>query len=89
MLFLLTSRTRPHLTAEQYGELATQARSFYASMPVDVRIRGEWAAVDRSANYSLVEAPDMDAVRRIQVPFAPFTETTIVPVNPVTGWTAT
>ena len=89
MLFLLTSRTRPHLSAAQYGELAAQAKSFYASMPVDVHVRGEWAAVDRSANYSLLEAPDMDTVQRIQAPFAPFTETTIVPVNPVTGWTAT
>ncbi|MEO8309830.1 MAG: DUF3303 family protein [Caldimonas sp.] len=88
MLFLLTSRIRPGLGAEQYGELAALAKSFYASIPADVTIRGEWAAVDRSANYSLLEAPDIDAVRRIQAPFAPFTETTIVPVNPITGWTA-
>jgi hypothetical protein len=88
MLFLLTSRTRPGLGAEQYGQLAALAKSFYASIPGDVTIRGEWAAVDRSANYSLVEASDIDAVRRIQAPFAPFTDTTIVPVNSITGWTA-
>ena len=87
MLFLLTSRTRPHLSAEQYGELAVLAKSFYASMPAAMSIRGEWVAVDRSANYSLVEAPDIDTVRRVQAPFAPFTETTIVPVNPIVGWT--
>jgi len=88
MLFLLTSRTRPGLGAEQFAQLAALAKSFYASIPADVAIRGEWAAVDRSANYSLLEAPDIDAVRRIQAPFAAFTETTIVPVNSITGWTA-
>ena len=88
MLFLLTSRTRPGLTAEQFAQLAALAKSFYASIPADVAIRGEWAAIDRSANYSLLEAADIDAVRRVQAPFAPFTETTIVPVNPITGWTA-
>lgn len=88
MLFLLTSRTRSGLGAEQYGQLAALAKSFYASIPADVTIRGEWAAVDRSANYSLLEAPDVDAIHRIQAPFAPFTETTIVAVVPITGWTA-
>ena len=89
MLFLLTSRVRPELSAEQYGELAALAKAFYASIPPGMSIRGEWVAVDRSANYSLVEAADVDTVRRVQAPFAAFTETTIVPVNAVTGWTAT
>ncbi len=88
MLFLLTSRTRPHLSAEQYGELAVLAESFYASIPAGMSIRGEWVAVDRSANYSLVEAPGIEAERDVQAPFATFTATTIVPVNPITGWTA-
>ena len=88
MLFLLTSRTRPNLSAAQFGELAALAKSFYVSIPAGVNIRGEWAAVDRTANYSLMEAPDIDAVRSIQAPFAPFTVTEIVPVNAITGWTA-
>ena len=88
MLFLLTSRVRPQLSAVQYGELAALAKAFYAAIPADMSIRGEWVAVDRSANFSLVEAPDLETVRRVQAPFAPFTDTTIVPVNPVTGWSA-
>lgn len=88
MLFLLTSRTRPDLTAEQYRELGALAKAFYASIPEGMSIRGEWVAVDRSANYSLVEAPNVETVRRVQAPFAPFTETTIVPVDPITGWTS-
>ena len=88
MLFLLTSRTRAPLSADQYGELAALAKAFYASIPAGMSIRGEWVAVDRSANYSLVEAPDVETIRRAQAPFAPFTDTTIVPVNPVSGWSA-
>jgi hypothetical protein len=89
MLFLLTNRTRPNLTAAQWGELAAAAKAFYASIPPDVKIRGEWAAVDQSHNYTLLEAPDIETVRHIQAPFARFTETVIVPVVAISGWTAT
>ncbi len=88
MLFLLTNRTRPHLSASQYGELAALAKQFYASIPAGVTIRGEWAAVDQSHNVTLLEAPDLETVQRIQAPFAPFTDTTIVAVNEIKGWTA-
>lgn len=88
MLFLLTNRTLPNLSAAQYGELAAAAKAFYASIPADVRIRGEWAAIDQSHNYTLLEAPDIDTVRRIQAPFQRFTQTVIVPVAPLSGWTA-
>ena len=89
MLFLLTNRARPNLSAAQYGELAALAKEFYASIPPDVRIRGEWAATDKSHNYTLLEAPDIETVRRIQAPFERFTETAIVPVTALSGWTAT
>ncbi len=88
MLFLLTNRTRANLSAAQYGELAAAAKAFYASIPAEVKIRGEWAAVDRSHNVTLLEAPDIDTVRRIQAPFARFTDTEIVPVTAISGWTA-
>ena len=88
MLFMLTNRTRANLTPAQYGELASLAKAFYASIPAEVKIRGEWAAADQSHNYTLLEAPDLETVRRMQAPFAPFTETTIAPVTAISGWTA-
>jgi hypothetical protein len=88
MLFLLTNRTRPDLTAEQYGQLAALAKQFYASIPASVTLRGEWAAVDQSHNYTLLEAPDLETVQRMQAPFADFTDTVIVPVVSISGWTA-
>ena len=89
MLFLLTNRTRANLTSAQYTELSTLAKKFYATIPADVQIRGEWAAADHSHNYTLLEAPDIDTVRRIQAPFEQLTETVIVPVVAIRGGSAT
>jgi muconolactone delta-isomerase len=86
MLFLLTNRTRTNMSPAQYAELAELAKAFYDSMPADVKIRGEWAAVDKSCNYSLLEAPSIETVRRIQAPFDPFTNTQIVAVTAIKGW---
>jgi hypothetical protein len=51
MLFQMTNRTRSNLTGAEYGELAALAKKFYASIPVDVEIRGEWAAADPSHDF--------------------------------------
>lgn len=88
MLFLLTNRTRSNLSGAEYGELAALAKAFYASIPAAVKIRGEWAALDQSHNVTLMEAPDIETVRSLQAPFERFTETTIVPVKAISGWTA-
>ena len=88
MLFMLTNRTRPNLTADQYTQLAALAKAFYASVPADVKIQGEWAAADQSHNYSLLEAPNLETVQRIQAPFESFTDTTIVAVVATSGWRA-
>ncbi len=88
MLFLLTNRTRPDLTPAQFHELAALAKAFYAAIPADIQIRGEWAALDRSCNFTLMEAPDLAAAQRLQAPFAPYTETSIVAVTAISGWTA-
>ena len=88
MLFLLTNRTRPGLGAEQFGELAALAKAFYAAIPAGVSIRGEWAALDRSVNYSLLDAPDIATVQQMQAPFERYTDTLITPVVTITGWTS-
>ena len=58
MLFLLTNRTRSNLSRAEYGELAALAKAFYASIPPSVKLLGEWAAVDQTQNYTLMEAPE-------------------------------
>jgi hypothetical protein len=88
MLFMLTNRTRANLSGADYGELAALAKKFYESIPADVTIRGEWAAADQSHNYTLLEAPDIETVQRIQAPFERFTDTVIAPVAAISGWTA-
>jgi hypothetical protein len=88
MLFLLTNRTHKTLDSEQYAHLAQLAKEFYAAVPPGVTIRGEWAAVDQSRNYTLLEAPDIETVERMQAPFVPYVDMEIVPVVAFSGWTA-
>jgi len=66
---------------------AALTKAFYASIPADVKSRGEWAATDQSHNVTLLEAPDIEAVRRIQAPFEKFTETVVAQVT-IKGWKA-
>lgn len=88
MLVFLINRTRAGLTPEQYGRLADLAKAFYANVPPGVSLRGEWAAADYSRNFSLLEAPDVATVERMAAPFREFVEVDVVPVNAITGWTA-
>lgn len=88
MLFLLTNRTRPNLSPADYAELAQRAKAFYAQVPAGVRLVGEWAAVDQSRNFSLIEADSLATVQALQAPFEPFTDTEIVPVKAIEGWVA-
>jgi hypothetical protein len=44
--------------------------------------------VDQSRNYTLIEAPDLETVQRMQAPFMPYVEMEIVPVVAFSGWTA-
>ena len=88
MLVFLINRTRAGLTPEQYGRLAELAKAFYANVPPGVSLRGEWAAADYSRNFSLLEAPDVATVERMAAPFREFVDVDVVPVNAITGWTA-
>ncbi len=87
MLIFLINRTRPGLTPEQYAQLAERAKAFYAAVPADVHIRGEWAAADYSRNFTLLEAPDAAAVERLAAPFREFVDVDIIPVSATEGWT--
>jgi muconolactone delta-isomerase len=88
MLVFLINRTRADLTPEQYGRLAELAKAFYANVPPGVSLRGEWAAADYSRNFSLLEAPDVATVEKMAAPFREFVDVDVVPVNAISGWTA-
>jgi hypothetical protein len=88
MLIFLINRTKAGLSSQQYGQLAERAKAFYANVPADVSIRGEWAAADYSRNLTLLEAPDVAAVEKLAAPFREFVEVSVIPVNEIKGWTA-
>lgn len=88
MLFLLTSRTRPGLSQEQYEALAALAREFYANIPAGIKLRGNWVAADGSQSFALLEADDLPTVDALYAPFRPYVDTDIVAVNEIDGWQA-
>ena len=87
MLVLLINRTRTDLTSEQFTELAERAKAFYANIPPSVQIRGEWSAMDRSRNFTLMETPDAATIAKIAEPFREYVDVDIVPVAEIKGWT--
>jgi hypothetical protein len=89
MLIFLINRTKAGLAPEQYIQLAERAKAFYANVPADVQIRGEWAADDYSSNFTLLEAPGVAMVEELSAPFREFVDVGIIPVNEIKGWAAT
>ncbi len=86
MHFLVINRTRAGLTSEQYEKLAELARDFYTSPPEGIRLHGDWAAVDGSCTYAVIEAESRARLEALQAPFRPFVEMENVEVRPLTGW---
>ena len=89
MLFMLINRTRTDLSADEFHALGELAKAFYANIPDDVTLHADWAALDQSRTFALMEAEDQDAIEEIQAPFRPYVDIEVVPVREISGWTAT
>ena len=89
MLFMLVNRTRNDLSAEEFQELGELAKAFYANIPDGVTLHTDWAALDQSRTFALMEAEEQGAIEEIQAPFRPYVNIEIVPVREISGWEAT
>ena len=88
MLFMLINRTRTNLSAEEFQELGELAKAFYANIPDGVTLHTDWAALDQSRTFALMEADEQSAIEEIQAPFRSFVDIEIVPVREISGWEA-
>ncbi len=86
MLFMLVSKTRTDLSREEFAHLGELAKDFYANVPGDVTLHNDWAAVDGSKTYALIEADDESVIEKIQSPFRPYVDIEIVSVRKLSGW---
>ena len=86
MLFMLVSKTRTDLSNEEFAHLGELAKDFYANIPADVSLHNDWAAVDGSGTFALIEADDAVAIEKIQAPFRPYVDIEIVSVRRLSGW---
>lgn len=89
MLFMLINRTRTDLSGEEFQALGELAKNFYANIPDNVTLHADWAALDQSRTFALMEADDQSAIEQIQAPFRPYVDIEVVPVREISGWTAT
>ena len=89
MLFMLINRTRTDLSPEEFQNLGELAKVFYANIPDGVTLHTDWAALDQSRTFALMEANDQSAIDEIQEPFRPYVNIEIVPVRKISGWEAT
>lgn len=86
MLYMLINRTRPGLSREDYEHLGRLAQSFYDDMPAGLTLHGDWAALDGSRTFALLETDDPALLERVQAPFRPYVDMELLPVAPVSGW---
>lgn len=86
MMYMLISRTRQDLTAEEYGKLGQLAQGFYDSIPEGLVLHGDWAANDRSRTFALLETENPALLEQIQTPFREYVDMEVVPVTAVKGW---
>ncbi len=89
MLFMLINKTRRDLSSEEFQKLGEMAKAFYANIPDNVTLHADWAALDQSRTFALMEADTQGAIEEIQAPFRPYVDIEIVPVRKISGWEAT
>jgi len=88
MLFMIISRTRSDLSKTEFQHLGDLAKAFYANIPNDVVLHNDWAALDQSCTFALIEARDQSVIEKIQKPFRPYVDIDIVAVRNISGWEA-
>jgi len=86
---MLIKKTRNDLSSEEFQKLGELAKDFYSDIPNKVTLHADWAALDQSCTFALMDADDQSAIEEIQVPFRPFVDIEIVPVREINGWEAT
>ena len=86
MYYMLISRTRKGLSAEEFQQLGKLAQGFYDRIPAGLTLHGDWTANDRSCTFALLETGDAVLLERIQAPFRKYVDMEVIPVTPANGW---
>ena len=89
MLFMLINRTHQDLSQDEFIKLGELAKNFYANIPEGVLLHKDWAALDQSCTFALMEADDQSVVEAINAPFRAYVDIDVVPVREISGWEAT
>ncbi len=61
----------------------------FANIPKGVTLQRDWAALDQSRTFALVETDELSAIEEAQEPLRPYVDIEIVPVREIIRWEAT
>jgi hypothetical protein len=86
MLYILISKTRPNLTSADYQKLATLAQDFYDNIPAGLTLHSDFAAIDGSRTFALLETDHIELLEQIQSPFRAYVDMELVAVRSMAGW---
>jgi hypothetical protein len=87
MDYLIISRTRSGLSAEEYAELAQRAKAFYAALPPGLTLKANWAeAGGEGRTLALVATDDATQIDAIQAPFREFVDMEVIALSEVEGF---
>ena len=86
MLYMVISKTRKDLTAEEFARLGELAKDFYANIPEGVTLHSDWGALDGSCTFALMETEQADLLEEIQKPFIQYVDIATKEVKELSGW---
>lgn len=86
MLYMLINRTRQDLAPEEFQKLGELAKGFYGNIPEGVTLHNDWAALDHSCTFALLETGQPELIEQIQAPFRPYVDIQAIPVEAISGW---
>ena len=86
MLYMLTNRTRKDLAPQEFQKLGELAKGFYDNIPEGVTLHNDWAALDHSCTFALLETEQPELIEQIQAPFRPYVDIQAIPVEAISGW---
>ncbi|MBI4844445.1 MAG: DUF3303 family protein [Nitrospirae bacterium] len=82
MLFILINQTKSGLTEDDYKTLAGMMNGFYDNIPAGVRLVGDYAALDWTKNFAILEADSIEKINALKAPFEKYVNIEVIPVEP-------
>lgn len=82
MVFILINETRSGLTGEDYKALGEMMSNFYENIPPGIRLVGDYATLDKTKNFAILEADTLEDINALKAPFEKYVNIQVIQVEP-------